>query len=41
VAANSPFPFVAGQNVTLTAIFIDPYGRIGGDYSKTVVAAVP
>ena len=41
VAANSPFPYLAGQNVTLTGIFIDPYGRIGGDYSKTVVAAVP
>ena len=41
VAANSPFPYLAGQNVSITGIFIDQYGRIGGDFTKTVVAAVP
>lgn len=40
-ALTSPFPFAAGQNVSITGIFIDPFGRIGGAYTKTVVAAVP
>ena len=38
---TSPYAYSPGQIVTVTGIYIDPNGRIGVDYSASVVAAVP
>jgi len=38
---TSPFNFENGQNVYCTGIFLDEKGRLGGDYTATVLAATP
>ena len=37
----SPITFNVGQRVTVTGLFIDPNGRIGGDFRASVIAANP
>jgi len=38
---TSPFNFENGQNVYCTGIFLDEKGRVGGDFTASVLAATP
>jgi hypothetical protein len=37
----SPVAFNNGQNISVTGIFVDAYGRVGADYTATIVSATP